>query len=59
MLCARALVRALHDTKNRAQQGCTMQFSGITLNICNMCKEIDNNLEHFGLHHEVERDVHL
>ena len=31
MLCARALVRALNDAKNRAQQGCAMQFSGITL----------------------------
>ena len=32
MLCARALVRALNDAKNRAQRGCAMQFSGITLN---------------------------
>ena len=31
MLCARALVRALNDAKNRAQQGCAMQFTGITL----------------------------
>ena len=31
MLCAQALVRALNDAKNRAQQGCAMQFSGITL----------------------------
>ena len=31
MLCARALVRALNDAKNRAQRGCAMQFSGITL----------------------------
>ena len=33
MLCARALVRGLNDAKNRAQQGCAMQFSGITLSI--------------------------
>ena len=33
MLCARALVRALNDAKNRAQQGCAMQFSEITLSI--------------------------
>ena len=33
MLCVRALVRALNDAKNYAQQGCAMQFSGITLNI--------------------------
>ena len=33
MLCARALVRALNDAKNRTQQGCAMEFSGITL-IC-------------------------
>ena len=32
MLCVRALVRALNDAKNYAQQGCAMQFSGITLN---------------------------
>ena len=31
MLCARVLVHALNDAKNRAQQGCAMQFSGITL----------------------------
>ena len=31
MLCARALVHALNDAKNRAQRGCAMQFSGITL----------------------------
>ena len=31
MLCVRALVRVLNDAKNRAQQGCAMQFSGITL----------------------------
>ena len=31
-MCARALVHALNDAKNRAQQGCAMQFSGITLN---------------------------
>ena len=31
MLCARALVRSLNDAKNYAQQGCAMQFSGITL----------------------------
>ena len=31
MLCVRALVRALNDAKNYAQQGCAMQFSGITL----------------------------
>ena len=33
MLCARALVRALNDAKNYAQQGCAMQFDGITLSI--------------------------
>ena len=31
MLCVRALVRALNDAINYAQQGCAMQFSGITL----------------------------
>ena len=31
MLCARALVRAQNDAKNYAQQGCAMQFDGITL----------------------------
>ena len=31
MLCVRALVRALNDAKNYAQQGCAMQFSEITL----------------------------
>ena len=31
MLCVRALVRALNDAKNYAQQGCVMQFNGITL----------------------------
>ena len=31
MLYVRALVRALDDAKNYAQQGCAMQFSGITL----------------------------
>ena len=31
MLCARALVRALNDANNYAQQGCAMQFDGITL----------------------------
>ena len=31
MLCACALVRALNDAKNYAQQGCAMQFDGITL----------------------------
>ena len=31
MLCVRALVRALNDAKNYAQQGCAMQFNGITL----------------------------
>ena len=31
MLCARALVHALNDAKTHAQQGCAMQFSGITL----------------------------
>ena len=36
MLCARAFVRALNDAKNRAQQGCAMQFSGITLTKCDM-----------------------
>ena len=35
MLRARALVRAQNDAKNRAQQGCAMQFSGITLKIAN------------------------
>ena len=33
MLCARALMRALNDAKNCAQQGCAMQFSGITLTL--------------------------
>ena len=33
MLCVRALVRALNDAKNRAQRGCAMQFSGITLSL--------------------------
>ena len=28
---ARAIVRALNDAKTHAQQGCAMQFSGITL----------------------------
>ena len=32
MLCVRALVRTLNDAKNYAQQGCAMQFNGITLN---------------------------
>ena len=36
MLCARALVRELNVAKNRAQQGCAMQFSGITLSLANM-----------------------
>ena len=31
MLCVHALVRMLNDAKNYAQQGCAMQFSGITL----------------------------
>ena len=31
-MCARALVHALNDAKTHAQQGCAMQFSGITLN---------------------------
>ena len=31
MFCVRALVRALNDAKNYAQQGCAMQFNGITL----------------------------
>ena len=31
MFCVRALVRALNDAKNYAQQGCAMQFDGITL----------------------------
>ena len=31
LLCARALVHALNDAKTRAQHGCAMQFSGITL----------------------------
>ena len=30
-MCARALVHALNDAKTHAQQGCAMQFSGITL----------------------------
>ena len=32
MLCVRALVCALNDAKNYAQQGCAMQLDGITLN---------------------------
>ena len=31
MFGVRALVRALNDAKNYAQQGCAMQFNGITL----------------------------
>ena len=31
-MCAHALVHALNDAKTHAQQGCAMQFSGITLN---------------------------
>ena len=30
-MCARALAHALNDAKTHAQQGCAMQFSGITL----------------------------
>ena len=31
MLCVCVLVPVLNDTKNYVQQGCAMQFSGITL----------------------------
>ena len=36
-MCARlwhALTRALNDAKSYAQQGCAMQYSGITLSLC-------------------------
>ena len=39
MLCARALVRALNDAKNYAQQGCAMQFDGITLMFSKITKQ--------------------
>ena len=42
MLCVRALVRALNDVKNYAQQGSAMQFDGITL------KDPVKNLEYLG-----------
>ena len=37
MLCVRALVRALNDSINYVQQGCAMQFDGITLSDMERC----------------------